>query len=164
MGYIMGRVTWVLLAIPVLAQEPFTGAPVERAGGPGETVAFTYAVQAGTFVSVSARQLEGDITLTVLGPDGAKIAERDVVSALGTESVPWVAPLSGSARIEIRNGTSAPARFRVEAASRTPTEEDRHRHTAMAETMAAAKLVKERTKESLSLAVTRFQTAVSDLL
>lgn len=158
----MRRLALLLPLLPVLAQEPFNGAPIERAIATGETLAFSYPVQAGQFVLVRAHQLEGNVQIALVDTAGKKIIDRDVLSALGAEIAPWIADASGNCRIEIRNPSQRQARFRLEATMATPTEADRHRHTAMMTTMTAAGFVKERTKEGYGKAVETFRAALAE--
>ena len=125
------RFIW-LLAVSVMGQDLFTGAPLDRNLAAGEKHAYRFSAQAGQFLDIRSEQLQGDIAVTLLAPDGARIVEQNTLTLLGTEVVFWIAKSGGEYRIEVSPQQKAAARYRLEAAARTPTEADQHRATAYA--------------------------------
>lgn len=125
----MMRVIW-LLAVSVMGQELFTGAPVEKELAGGTTHTYRYPVQAGLFLHVRTQQLTGDVTLTVTAPDGATLGELDHATATESERADWIVPSTGEYRIAVKNPTGRVARYRLEASTRTPDAADQHRHAA----------------------------------
>lgn len=126
----MRRLVLLLLAIPVMAQPLFTGAPVERELAAGETHSYRYPVQAGLFLQVRAVQLAGDVSLVVTAPDGTSVGEWNQATTTEAERVDWIVPVTGEYRIAVKTVGKPMARYRLEASTRTPDEADRHRHAA----------------------------------
>lgn len=154
------RLALFLLTLPVLAQDNFTGAPIERSISPGESHAYRYPVQAGLFLYVTALQLEGDVALTLISPTGIKAGSRDFLRSPGSEIATWIAPDSGDCRIEVSNKTKVPARYRLEAVARTPSESDRQRHIAYTASGEALAALQKGGKVSLDEALAKFQKSI----
>ena len=131
-GLAASRLALLAVAVPLLAQELFTGSPTDRTLASGEKHAYRFAAQAGQFLDIRCEQLQGDVAVTLLAPDGSRIVEQNALTLLGTEVVFWMAKTGGEYRIEVNTPQKAAARYRLEAAARTPTEADQHRTTAYA--------------------------------
>lgn len=150
------RFALLMIAIPMLGQEVFTGAPVEREIRGGETQVFTYPVQAGLFLTVHAAELKGTVGLGVAVP-GKPLAARGA-----SQYAYFVIGQGGDCRIEIVNPAQSAAKYRLEASTRTPDERDRRRADAFAAMIAGGVGLNTRTKESLPGALAQFETAIRE--
>src|SRR3954447_8278619 len=83
------------------ALEP--GKAIERAMAGGEIHEYKVSLEAGQFLHVTVDQRGIDLMVTVLGPDGKRIAEVDSPNGdNGPEPVEVVATATGDYRVEIR--------------------------------------------------------------
>jgi erythromycin esterase len=79
------------------------GAPVERAMGAGDVHMYQVTLDQGQFLRAVVEQRGVDVVVTVIGPDGEKIAEVDSPTGTeGEETVEVAATASGPYRLEIR--------------------------------------------------------------
>ena len=157
------RFLW-LLAISVMGQDLFTGAPVEKELAAGATDSYRYSVQAGLFLQVRALQMAGDVTLTVTAPDGASVGEWNRATTTEAERADWIAPLTGEYRITVKNGSKLMARYRLEASTRTPDEADRHRHAAYVAMGAGEAQLGQKKVAAMRAAAASFDGAARDWL
>lgn len=156
------RLLLVLLALPALAQEAFTGAPVERDLAPKEKHSYRYPVQPGLFLSVTAAQQSGNVGLILVLPDGKRMAEMNLLTHAGDEHAAWIASAAGDCVIEVLNTTVHPARYRLEAVTRTPTTQDRHWHAAYIASAEGKAALDGRKRDQLPVALARFETAAAE--
>lgn len=80
---------------------------------------------------MTAAQLGSDVAIRLIQPDGARFAEVDRLPYEGFEDLPWIATAAGECTVEIRARTGSKAgRYRMEVATRAPTEKDQSRVAA----------------------------------
>jgi erythromycin esterase len=97
---------------PGLAQEPRPevtavtlepGAPIERAMGAGDVHAYQVVLEQGQFLRAIVAQRGIDVVVTVIAPNGEKLAEVDGPTGTeGEEIVEVAGPAAGVYRLEIR--------------------------------------------------------------
>jgi len=82
--------------------EPRRGVPFSRGIGSGDVHVYEVSLEAGQLLRAEVRQYGTDIAVTVVGPDGATIAEVDARSGgLGTEVVEFLTTVPGPHHIQI---------------------------------------------------------------
>ena len=111
--------------LPVLER----GQPVERTLEPGQKNSYWIRVDAGQFLQVVVEQRGVDVVVTLYGLEGQAIYAADCpCGAKGPETISFIAPVSGSYRLEISPAPKATAgRYEARiAALRQAVEADVH--------------------------------------
>jgi len=99
------------LVEPATALQP--NKPVERDLSAKQIRAFTILADSGWLLRIASTQIGIDIVVSILGPDGAKLAEVDSSDEGPEKEALAVARRSGQQRIEVRafDTTAGPGRF-----------------------------------------------------
>jgi CHAT domain-containing protein/tetratricopeptide (TPR) repeat protein len=80
------------------------GKPVERVLKGGEVHAYSIALNSGDYLHADVDQRGIDVVVTLFGPDGKKLAEKDSPNGeQGPEPVSIIAQAAGSYRLEVRS-------------------------------------------------------------
>ncbi|MGH9721633.1 MAG: CHAT domain-containing tetratricopeptide repeat protein [Bryobacteraceae bacterium] len=140
------------------------GTPIDREIRPGDSHTYRLAVQSGQFVHVTATQVGTDIAIRVTQPGGTTFTEVDRLPYEGVEDFPWIATGAGDCVIEIRAGAQAKTgSYRVEAAGRAPTGQDRSRVAAFnASWIDAQKLRARQSAEAYREALGKYELAAAE--
>ncbi len=82
--------------------EPRRGLPFSRGIGPGDVHVYEVSLEAGQLLRAQVSQHGTDVAVTVVGPDGATIAEVDARSGgLGTEVIEFPTTVPGPHYLQI---------------------------------------------------------------
>jgi CHAT domain-containing protein/Tfp pilus assembly protein PilF len=111
--------------------------PVEREMRAGGEDTYTVRLEAGQYVRVAVEKIGIDVVVSILGPDGRKLADADSPNGdFGPESLSWIAGVSGDYSVHALANDDPSAvkpRYRIEVtAIRTPSPADRRRLQAEA--------------------------------
>ena len=142
------------------------GSPIEREIQAGSTQDFVIYAKASQFFHADVEQRGIDILIGVLDPQGNQITEADSpTGADGVETVSFVASATGNhtLRVVYGDGSEPPSGKYVIRAPilRDATEKDRARFAAeLAQNEALPHFIEE-TSESLVVAISKYQTAVT---
>ncbi len=154
----------LLMAVPVFAQDLFTGAPVERDLAAGAAHRYNYPVGAGQYVALRVAQVSGDVSLQfrAAGSDKPVVVNLRTNPAT-TETLFWIVPGGGNSEIELKAMGQKPARYRLEGESRTPSADDRRRVAAyQAARIEAMELLTKRAPGTLQTAGEKFAFAAGE--
>jgi erythromycin esterase len=133
------------------ALEP--GKPVERSLTGGESHGYLVPLKAGQFLHLVVDQRGIDVVVTLLGPDGKRIAEVDSPNGdNGPEPVQVVGTASGDYRLDIRALEKAANRGRYQVKIEEPLSADQY-----TERLAADKARTEEVKKWLAKAAIRLK-------
>ncbi len=144
------------------ALEP--GARIEREIAGSDRHRYHLAVAAGQFVHIVVEQRGCDVVVTLYAPDGRELLEVDSpTGAQGSESVTFIADVSGTYRIEVRpfEKEASPGRYEIRIEEQRPaTAEDRARVEAARAFAEGIRLMNEGSAESRQKALEHFQAAL----
>lgn len=117
--------------------------PLEREMPAAGEDAYTVRLEAGEYLHVVVEQMGIDVVVSIVGPDGSKLADADSPNGdFGPERLSWIARASGDYSIRVAAGGEPSAvkpRYRIEVtAIRSPSADDRRRLSAEADLRAAA--------------------------
>lgn len=149
------------------AQDPLDvlqlGKPIERQLNKDEAHSYDLALTAGQYAHVTVDQRGIDVTITMFGPDGAKLVEVDSPNYNhGPEPVSFVADTAGTYRLEVRATSDATARYEVRLEKlRTATQEDRSSVAAQKLMAEAKQLRNQRKADTYQQAIEKYQAAVN---
>jgi CHAT domain-containing protein len=121
-SFALGLCLWATLCAGTSHQEtrPLEmGRPIERELGGGQNHSYTVALASGQYLRVVVDQRGIDVAVTLLGPDGEKLAEMDSPNGeRGPESVSLISEKTGHYRVEVSSPekTAAPGRYEVSIA------------------------------------------------
>src|SRR5262249_1331175 len=94
------------------------GRMIERILSPSEVHVYAIRLRAGQFVRISVEQLNVDVVLTLVGPDGKPISHVDRPSgSFGSETICHIAETTGPFILQISHLSSAapvPGRYRAQ--------------------------------------------------
>ena len=140
------------------------GKPVEASLAAGEVHRYSVELASGQYVRVIAEQRGVDVVVTVLGPDGKKLAELDTANgARGPERVSLVTASPGVYLVEIRAASdraSGPYDLRLEERRET-TKEDGDRIAAEKAFVDAERLLDTAAGDSLRKALQQYELAAA---
>jgi CHAT domain-containing protein len=115
----------------------------------GETQSYRINLRAGEFLSALVEQKDIDVTVSLFGPGGAKIADTDSPNdRWGSEPVLLIAEKSGEYRVDVfsPNAKASPGRYQIrEVEVRAATETDKSRVAAQRSFDEGTRLGSERT-------------------
>jgi CHAT domain-containing protein len=123
------------------------GKSVEREIARGQQQEFTIALTAGQFLRVIVHQQSVDVTVAIAGSDNKAIAEINLTSIGGQESLSYEAAVTGEYRLQIKaNPVGSPrGKYRLQADLKTVADEqDKKRITAERLMIEANELRKQR--------------------
>ncbi len=106
---------------------PVAGPPVERTIAGGGADVYTVDLTAGEVLLLNVEQRGIDLVLHLDGPDGARRLDQDSPNgAHGTESLSFIADVSGTYRLTVAAGAAraAPGGYRLEVVARRPAGAD----------------------------------------
>lgn len=139
--------------------------PIERALSGGEEHSYRVSLKAGQYVNFIAEQKGIDVVLTLLDPDGKKLAEADSPNGTdGPESLSHVADIKGKYILKINSlEKQAPAgRYVLKIAElRAATKQDKSRQTAERAFREAVALKSQQTAESLTKSIAKYEEALA---
>ncbi|MCI0490613.1 MAG: CHAT domain-containing protein [Blastocatellia bacterium] len=137
--------------------------PIEREIKGGESHLYQIALASNQFLRVSAEQRGVNLALTLLSPDGNKLAEADApMLSYGVETILFIAESPGTYRLEVRVARrTSPARmYEIEVEELRPaTPEDDGRTRAYREFQEAERLFKQFTNEAHREAIQKYAAA-----
>ncbi|HXF40630.1 MAG TPA: tetratricopeptide repeat protein, partial [Blastocatellia bacterium] len=139
--------------------------PIERALSGGEEHSYRVSLKAGQYANFIADQKGIDIVLTLLDPDGKKLAEADSPNGTdGPESLSHVVEIKGKYILKISSlEKQAPAgRYSLRIAElRAATKQDKSRQTAERAFREAVALKSQQTAESLTKSIAKYEEALA---
>src|SRR5262249_9308289 len=139
------------------------GKPIEREIAAGQTEQYRLPLTEGEYVRVVVEQKGVDVMVVLLGPDGKKLDEVDSQNVRqGTDTLSFIATISGSYRVEVHPSKEAPAgRYEIRIAElRTATRQDQNRIMAENAYRQGQSLRAEATTQSFTKAIEKNQEAL----
>jgi tetratricopeptide (TPR) repeat protein len=142
------------------------GKPIERPMAGGQTHRYTISLKAGQYLQLLVDQRGIDVALSLLAPDGQKLAEMDSPnSTQGPELVSILAEQSGNYRIEIISSrkTIPAGRYEVKiVAIRNANELDKKRLQAQKAYLEGRQLQRQGTAESRQKAIQKYEESAQN--
>jgi CHAT domain-containing protein len=141
------------------------GKPVERQMAAGETHGYAVPLTAGQYVQVLVDQRGVDVAVSMIAPDGQKLAAMDSPnSTQGPEIVSVIAEQSGPYRVEISSSKNVPTgryEVRIEAIHLADAQ-DRKRVAAQGAYFEGKRLQRQGTAESRKEAIQQYEEALEN--
>jgi CHAT domain-containing protein len=138
--------------------------PVERKLSGGETHLYEINLSPDQFLRLLVDQRGVDVTLTLFGPDGAKLREVDNRSSeRGAERASLIAKRGGNYRIEVHSlrKTAPPGNYQINLEELHPADQQARAIDAIEQLIAEGNMQRARsTKESLAQAVVNYWQAL----
>jgi CHAT domain-containing protein/tetratricopeptide (TPR) repeat protein len=138
--------------------------PIEREIGPGETHSYRLILQAGEFVHLFIFQKGVNVSGVLIDPAGSKVIEVDTpLSAQEPEWITYLAPTSGSYRVDIRavEQDAPPGRYEITIEEkRRVAPADQIRLSAEKLSVEAGNLYHESNTDSYRKAIEKYERAI----
>jgi CHAT domain-containing protein/tetratricopeptide (TPR) repeat protein len=146
------------------AQQQLTsGVPITRELAGGQAHSYQLTLAAGQYLQVSVEQRGCDVSLALLGPDGAVQVEADSDRDLhGEEILAWVTQAACDCKLEIRSKSKTAGRYVLKTdVLRGATPQDADRVAAYRLQMEARKLQSQETAETMRQAASKYEAALA---
>jgi len=150
---------------PVGRQGLSPGQKLARSIKGGETHSYGFALKVGEYFHVEVGQLGIDVVLSLVGPDGRVVLERDRPNGPdGWESLSVIALTSGRHRLDVKapDGAAPAGRYEIQSdVRRTPSPQDRRRIEAENIFSEGSALAQKNTLESVKQAYAKYETTIA---
>jgi CHAT domain-containing protein/predicted negative regulator of RcsB-dependent stress response len=138
---------------------------IERTLQGGKAHSYEIKLKAGEYFHVDVDQRGLDVKLTLVGPDGKLITERDSPNGIrGAEALSFIAKAAGIYRLDVKalEEKAEAGKYEIRSRlSRTPTARDRSRIEAETLFQEGLRLSQARTVESVKQACEKYETAAA---